>query len=239
MAEDDKGTGVAQDPGGAGGDGNGGDAGDAAAAGLPDQGPQREVLSLSQLIGAPIHALVDAEAHSAMATARFIRDVGFKPVEDGDLGDFGDLQMARFTTVQRREDGGTEPVEVQIPLLTLLPIPALQIQDASLEYTVKVIQTEALPQARKEALRGLGDGARLPVDPPATMRGTFAAEPRPGGRRSMDMLVKMKLRIEQADMPAGLARLLSLAGESVTRVPLSEAEEGQGETPEDKQQRGD
>jgi hypothetical protein len=54
-------------------------------------------------------------------------------------------------------------------------------------------------------------------DPPATMRATFASEPRAGARRSMDMLLKMKVRIEQADMPAGLAKLLNVAGESLSQ----------------------
>lgn len=213
MAEDEKVTSGAGN--GGGGEGSGG--GEVA---QPEREPQREVLSLSQLIGAPIHALVDAEAQSAMATARFIRNVGFKSLGDAETSDFGDLQMARFRTIQRGEDGQEQSVEVQIPLLTLLPIPALQIQDATLEYIVKVIQTESLPEARAEASRALGEGTQLPIEAPATMRATFASEPRPGGRRSMDMLVKMKVRIEQADMPAGLARLLNLASESVSRVPL-------------------
>jgi hypothetical protein len=139
-----------EDQGQAGGNGNGDSSvpAEQGSPARPSEEPQREVLSLSQLIGAPIHALVDAEAQSAMATARFIRNVGFKPPEDGDLGDLGDLQMARFKSTRRGEDGEEEDFEVQIPLLTLLPIPALQIQDAELEYYVKVIQTETLPEQR-------------------------------------------------------------------------------------------
>jgi hypothetical protein len=88
--------------GGSGNNGNGGGAGGMSSdANLPE--PQNDVLSLAQLIGAPIHALVDAEAQAAMATARFIRAVGFTGSSDGgaqgdgSMGDLGDLQMARFT----------------------------------------------------------------------------------------------------------------------------------------------
>lgn len=182
--------------------------------------PQSSVLSLAQLIGAPIHALVDAEAQSAMATARFIRAVGFTGDGEG-MGELGDLQMARFKRKRRGEDGREEEVEVQIPLLSMLPIPALQIKDAELDYTVKIVQTEALQQRQSEANQLMTTKRRGPVgEPPATLRATFAREQRPGDRRSIDMLVKMKLRIEQADMPGGLAQLLALASESGGQTPL-------------------
>jgi hypothetical protein len=205
-----------------GGGGNGGGNGGVAAAGggdLPE--PQSDVLSLSQLIGAPIHALVDAEAQSAMATARFVRAVGFTGDGDG-MGDLGDLQMARFTRRRRNADGTEEDVEVQIPLLSMLPIPALQIKDAELDYTVKIVQTEALPQRQAEVDRLIKPQDAGPLrEPPATLRATFAREPRAGDRRSVDMLVKMKLRIEQADMPGGLAQLLALANETTRQTPLT------------------
>lgn len=206
------------DDGGTSNGNGGGGAGPRASGELPE--PQSEVLSLSQLIGAPIHALVDAEAQSAMATARFVRAVGFTGDGDG-MGDLGDLQMARFTRKRRNADGTEEDVEVQIPLLSLLPIPALQIKDAELDYTVKIVQTEALPQRQAEVNQLIKpqDAGSL-REPPATLRATFAREPREGDRRSVDMLVKMKLRIEQADMPGGLAQLLALASETTRQTPL-------------------
>lgn len=217
-----------------GGDGNGGDGNDGDGTttaptprDLPD--PQASVLSLAQLIGAPIHALVDAEAQSAMATARFIRSVGFTGNGDG-MGDLGELQMARFKRRQRHADGREDDVEVQIPLLSMLPIPALQIKDAELDYTVKIVQTEALPQRQAEvnqlmATKDPGILGGPTGEPPATLRATFAREQGSNGRRSVDMLVKMKLRIEQADMPGGLAQLLALASESSSQDVLPEGEE--------------
>ncbi len=188
-------------------------------------GRQRDVLSLAQLIGAPIHALVDAEAHSAMATARFIRSVGFTGTESGRIEELGDLQMASFRKRRRNAEGVVEEYEVQIPLLTLLPIPALQIRDAELEYVVKIIQTETMPSQKREMARNLQVNEALGLDPPAVMRAALAREPRPGDRRSVDMLLKMKVRIEQADMPNGLAKLLNLAGETVEQVLIPQEED--------------
>jgi hypothetical protein len=219
--------------GGNGGSGNGGDGGAAAGRNLPE--PQNDVLSLAQLIGAPIHALVDAEAQAAMATARFIRAVGFTGKSDdgaqgdGSMGDLGELQMARFTRRRRNADGTEDDVEVQIPLLSMLPIPALQIKDAELDYTVKIVQTEAMPSREAEVNRLMGPKRMGPLrEAPATLRATFARDARPTDRRSVDMLVKMKLRIEQADMPGGLAQLLALATETSRQTPLPPPEPGNG-----------
>lgn len=224
---DDKATAAAG--GGAGGGNGGGDAAGAGEHSLPE--PQNDVLSLAQLIGAPIHALVDAEAQAAMATARFIRAVGFTGSSDSDggMGDLGDLQMARFTRRRRNADGTEEDIEVQIPLLSMLPIPALQIKDAELDYTVKIVQTEAMPSREAEVNRLMGPKRMGPLrEAPATLRATFARDARPSDRRSVDMLVKMKLRIEQADMPGGLAQLLALATETSRQTPLPPPEPENG-----------
>jgi hypothetical protein len=176
----------------------------------PTPKPKDQVLSLAQLIGAPISALVDAEAQAAIATERFIRNVGF--TGGADRGELGDLQMARFK--RKRRDGEEErEIEVQIPLLSMLPIPALQIRDAELDYTVRVVQTEEMHHAPFHDVKGLRN---TPDDEPiARIRGSFAREPHSGDRRRTDMLVKMKVRMEQADMPDGLAKLLALSSDSI------------------------
>ena len=183
---------------------------DSAAAQPPK--PQTSVLSLAQLIGAPISALVDAEAQSAMATARFIRQVGFT---GHDMHELGDLQMARFKQT-RLEDGQPRTMAVEIPLLSMLPIPAMQIRDAELDYTVRIVQTETTQsEAELTKMRQTPDG-----EPMATLRASFARDRRPDDRRTTDMLLKMKVRIEQADMPDGLAKLLAVSTESIQQRAL-------------------
>ena len=185
---------------------------DSAAAQPPK--PQKSVLSLAQLIGAPISALVDAEAQSAMATARFIRQVGFTGHGD-DMHELGDLQMARFRQT-RLEGGQPRTMAVEIPLLSMLPIPAMQIRDAELDYTVRIVQTETTQsEAELTKMRQTPDG-----EPMATLRASFARDRRPDDRRTTDMLLKMKVRIEQADMPDGLAKLLAVSTESIQQRAL-------------------
>ena len=95
---------MAEDPQGAnlpatGDGGSSGGGGDAPATKTQPE-PDKDVLSLAQLIGAPISALIDAEAQTAMATARFIRQVGFTGDRDSE-NELGKLQMATFTRTAR------------------------------------------------------------------------------------------------------------------------------------------
>ncbi len=217
MAEDQTGNNVpSANGGGSEPTGSGG-------GGKPVEPPKKdEVLSLAQLIGAPISALVDAEAQSAIATERFIRSVGF--TGGTERGELGDLQMARFTRKQL-EGETVSDVEVQIPLLSMLPIPALQIRDAELDYTVRIVQTEEMQSAPFHDIKGLRN---TPDDEPiARLRGSFARESRPGDHRRTDMLVKMKVRMEQADMPDGLAKLLALSSESIQQKRLEATDDAE------------
>ena len=226
MAEDKTGNGVSSTDGG-GSEPPAGGGGDKSTA--PKPKAKDQVLSLAQLIGAPISALVDAEAQSAMATERFIRNVGF--TGGTERGELGDLQMARFKRTRREGDTDQE-IEVQIPLLSMLPIPALQIRDAELDYTVRIVQTEEMHHAPFHDIEGL---RKTPDDEPiARLRGSFARESRPGDHRRTDMLVKMKVRMEQADMPDGLAKLLALSSESVQQKALDAPDDtASSETPDD------
>ena len=51
-------------------------------------------------------------------------------------------------------------------------------------------------------------------------KAAFARDTSTSGRRSLDMQIKMKVNVEQADIPAGLARLINLMDQSVTTTAL-------------------
>ena len=75
-------------------------------------------MSLYQLMGAPLRALVEAETNAAFATARFIREVGFTEKKtdgagEGDLEDFGDLRMVTFKHERINANGEKKTYKVE------------------------------------------------------------------------------------------------------------------------------
>jgi uncharacterized protein DUF2589 len=219
-------------------------------------------MSLYQLLGAPLRALVDAETHAADATARFIAAVGFEqelppkpgpgeakpgapppapagqpappppgaaaagaapppaapPVSGEPTGPegarleewrhLGKLRMARFH--HETPDGALHRIEV--PVLSLVPIPALQIKEATVEFAVKVVDTIPLAPRTEDRRPGL-------TEPPSAidLKGSIARQRTPGaGLRQAETQMTVKVTMQQADVPSGLARLFHLMDQHVT-----------------------
>ena len=213
--------------------------------------------SLYELVGAPLMALVDAESQAAKATANFIKEMGFKEDESDDQAaavdefgrkvDFGDLRMVTFRSQKRQADGTERTFKVEVPLLSLLPIPALQIKDAELEFFAKIVEFpkigqpslaskskeekdqagESTPVEKKKDQAGEDtpvedEKARkysLPSMPGRDLKATFGAASAsdPVSRQQrMDMQIKIKIKMEQADIPAGLGSLFNLMQQNIT-----------------------
>jgi hypothetical protein len=196
--------------------------------------------SLYELIGAPLMALVDAESQAAKATANFIKEMGFSvahpETEDTAPENFGDLKMVTFRSKKRGADGKSRSFKVEVPLLSLLPIPALQIKDAELEFLAKIIdypkrsqiahkpgpEEEKKPQNENETPSAEEDQIKkysLAELPGRDLKATFGADypdDTPSRHRRLDMVIKMKIKMQQADIPAGLGSLFNLMQENIS-----------------------
>ena len=184
----------------------------------------QSAMSLYQLMGAPLQALVEAETNAAFATARFIREVGFsEKVPEGDehvMEDFGSLRMVIFKHEKIDANGEKRVYKVEVPLLSLVPIPALQIKDANLDFYVKIVDNPKVTQSieteeeeKKLHLKGFS------ASPPRDLKGTIGRTQTDISRKSaLDMQIKVNIRMEQADVPAGLGRLFNLMADNVSII---------------------
>ena len=148
----------------------------------PQQGSDYGALTLYQLIGAPLKALIDAEAQAAMATARYIEKVGFDPAPEAEgvaaepfETPLGDLRTVKFKVRRPDAEGEAAESQVELPLLSMLPIPAMQIKNAELEYAVKILETRLREAPREQ----MGERVRQSVG-----TGTGGAPGRGGRQRA-------------------------------------------------------
>ena len=110
------------------------------------------------LIGAPMRAAVEAQALAAQSTVDFIREVGFLPAEDdqdpffpandtdrrpvnADVGEVRNV-VFKYTTTNTTEDGSTDTrdVSLTVPILTIVPIPFLRIQEMTIDFSSKITE---------------------------------------------------------------------------------------------------
>ena len=196
---------------------------------------------LYQLIGAPLLALIQAESQAAQATAEFIEHVGFERVvdeegknanKDENKNSLGKLKMATFANQMTGPNGELKEMRVQVPLLSLIPIPALQIKDAELEFYVKILdfsREESISKlqksfAKETAIENDDKAADEPqLNQQIQLKAAMGRGPS-SQQSSMESQVRIKINMTQADIPAGLSKLFHIMEHSIA-VTEQESEE--------------
>lgn len=166
----------------------------------------RQIHDFSGILAAHVRALIEAEAESAATTAEFIQQVGFE--QDSKNPNRRQVRMMSFQLPRRNNEGGVSLHQIEIPLLSLLPVPLLTIEKAELNFDLTIediIQSDNSKDpnsvAPKKSPRLLTSIARkTPVK----------ADQNTGSNKSnVDLTVKITL--SQGDFPLGLEKLLQLA----------------------------
>lgn len=209
---------------------------------------EQAALSLYQLLAAPLYALVQAETYAANATADFIERVGFESQKREPSSttpaheDMGKLRTISFQQERRTAEGQAATYKVEVPLLSILPIPALQVKEADLEFFVKIVDMVSQEQrpsretgreVETEEASPLDESPRVPVPaPPLDMKAMLGrGQPRAphAPNSAFDMQVHIKIKVVQADPPAGLGRLFNLMEQSISSTRVEEEEPGTDE----------
>lgn len=185
-------------------------------------------LPLFQIIGAPLLAIIQAEAQAAQTALEYIERVGFAiPEEEGteesekQPADIGKLRMAKFTYKKLDENGEVAEFSVSVPVLSLVPIPMIQIREARVEFSVKItdVKTEEVktsinpPVKSTESKRYVGwlQPARTEFRASMSGRSSKDTKTRTEGTYELDI----EVTIEKADFPTGLNKILEIMDHSI------------------------
>lgn len=167
-------------------------------------------LQMDQLIGGPLTAAADASTALANSTASFINTVGF---EKG-----GKLRTVEFKYQKRsvNEDGTSnlDEMRVDVPMLAIVPIPNLQIDEVNILFDMEVKQSE-----KQESSMDMG----------ATLSGTLnlgivkvsvtgSVSAHSSNTRSSDNSAKyhVDVRATNHGIPEGLARVLDMMAANIS-----------------------
>lgn len=166
-------------------------------------------LQMDQLIGAPLRAAADASIQLATSTAEFINNVGF----DND----GKVRTVAFGYQKRsvNEDGSSnlDEMKVDVPMLAIVPIPNLQVDEVNILFDMEVKQSE-----RQESSLDMGASltGSLKIGPVrVSVTGSVSAHQ--SNTRSSDNSAKyhVDVRATNHGIPEGLARVLDMMAANV------------------------
>lgn len=182
-------------------------------------------LNMDQLIGGPLSAAADASTQLANSTAEFINKVGF----DAE----GRVRTVSFAyqKMSPNEDGTSnlDSMKVDVPMLAIVPIPNLQVDEVNILFDMEVKQSE-------KSEKSLDVGASLT----GSMRIGFikvsvtgSVSVHQNNTRSSDNSAKyhVDVRATNHGTPEGLARVLDMMAANVAPTLVgSTIKDGNGQS---------
>lgn len=181
-------------------------------------------LDMKSLIGGPLTAAADASILLARSTADFINDVGF----DAN----GKVRTAAFGYERRSaNDDGTsnlEEMKVAVPMLAIVPIPNLQIDEVNVLFDMEVKQSEKSEKSTDLGASLSGSAKFGPVK--VSITGSVSSHS--SNTRSSDNSAKyhVDVRATNHGTPEGLSRVLDMMAACISPTLVSsELKDGNGQ----------
>lgn len=185
-------------------------------------------LPLGAIIGGPLEAAIKAQAMAANTTVDFIKQVGLKKDKDGELNaQIVDFKFDR--TLEEKQPGANAgdpaitnyrivPSKLSVPLLSIVPVPFIRIDDMSIDFEYKIHDVETTEHAEEGNIQGKVEVNYFAVK--AELSGGYSNKT--NNKRETDQSVTMRInvRASQDSIPEGLSRVLDMMHEQLKVVPL-------------------
>ena len=176
---------------------------------MANVGDQFRGLDMKHLIGAPLTAAAEANLFLAKTTAEFINEVGF-----GTDNSVRNVQF-KYEKTEPEPDGNRSLLEmkVDVPMLAIVPIPNLQIDEVNITFDMEVKSSEKSENKwGTEVTAGggyKGFGASVNFSASVSASGS--------NTRSTDNSAKYHVSVYATNhgMPEGLSRVLDMMASSI------------------------
>ena len=186
-------------------------------------------MNFESLIGGPMVAAVHAQVQSALATVNFVKQVGFKQPAAGastTATEQATGEPATVTFTYKKEvpkaDGTVEKKDVNltVPLLAILPIPFLRIDELDIDFLAKIdsVQFRQVDEHIKvgvdlDANASWGWGS-------AKLKASFAfqRDTSEGSKETRNYSMGVKAKATQEQMPGGMAKVLTILESQIQEV---------------------
>jgi len=220
---------------------------------MPTPGQELASIDFESMLGGPLVAVINAQAQAAMSTVNFIKEVGFKkPEEDQEAG--GDTsteepiyvsfkypkEISPYVPADPGDPDADPPVpatpyqpavyetqELRVPILTILPIPFIRIDETTIDFNAKInsveyrkTDTNLKISSSLEAKAGwLFGSAKLKVST------SYQRSTQQGSKVNRTYSLAIHIKAVQDEMPAGMERMLGILENAITSQPAQTADE--------------
>ncbi len=173
-------------------------------------------IDFQKMIGGPLQAAVNAQVASSLATVDFITKVGFTtplgPDGDPDPNAKRELVMVDFTHKRKDVDAAGKTVEkdifVRVPLLAMLPIPSLRIEQVVIDFNVKLNSVESASTSDQLGISAEVGGGFGPVN--FKVSASYQRKTATNVEVKKEYSLNVNVKAVQDEMPAGLEKVLGI-----------------------------
>lgn len=176
-----------------------------------------QAIPFGSIIGAPLKACIEAQAMAAQTSWQFIQEVGLNT--NPETGE----KEAVNVSFQFLQNG--RMAQLNVPLLTIVPIPYIAIQNIDINFKANISASSSSVQENttSEALDAGGEAhAKVgwgPFSVEASMKANYSSKKdskaTQDSRYSVEYTMDVAVKAGQDSMPAGLAKVLELLGSSL------------------------
>jgi len=184
---------------------------------MPDSIQALQNIPFERMIGGPLQAAVEAQALAAQSTIEFIEKVGF------DRGvDPASTELRNVTFTYAKQDEGTEEnFSLTVPLLAIVPIPFIRIDEINIEFNAKLNDSVQTDDSTNTSLNvGVRGGGRR-----FGFRAGFSRTRKSSTSTNFEAEYNMniKVRAGASTMPEGMAKILDILEQVITETPVAAA----------------
>jgi hypothetical protein len=176
---------------------------------------------MSELIGAPLTAVCDAQKNLAQAQYEFIKDIAFTDDEGTET------RLVKFNLQRPAEtpEGVTMiDTQVQAPFLGLVPIPSLLVEDVNIEFQMEVSAAESTKAttSAEASVKAEASYNAFVVKAKVEVQGKVSSSRE--NTRSTNQTAKYQVRVvaRQQQPTEGLSRLMDVMAQCVAPLPSSQ-----------------
>jgi Protein of unknown function (DUF2589) len=167
-------------------------------------------LDFNVYIGGPLQAAIQAQHAASMSQVDFIQSVGF---------DDSGVKYVDFAYSKAGSDGTSTIVKIQVPLLTMLTIPALRIEEMTIDFNAKLTSVQTANVSTEfAASAALGINYKI-----VNFKAAAAYKRSTNNGFNVEKTYTMAVHVKAVndELPAGLDRILTLLEEGIKDLPAA------------------
>lgn len=203
-------------------------------------------LPFGRIIGGPMIAAIHAQALAAKSTVNFIKEVGFKSApeeQDGNQDEnMGDVRNVTFKYKRKTAGGsgagneaGEEEVSLTVPILTIVPIPYIRIDEMTIRFTANITEQQEYKSAAASSgsvatdttmnfkAGGFLSPVKFNLNAKVSTKNNWSSSTSNKVNTSTQYTMDVQVRAVQDEMPAGLARILDIMEQAILEKPVNPA----------------